>query len=160
MSDTPISPSVGSLTLGGVAPAVINAAVAAITPSVGSLALSGVAPTAALTAVQTNTRDGNGLTVVWQLNDGAFAAGNPFTLTGFWNSAFFQVTGTFGSGGSIQLEGSDDGVNFYKLSPAALTSAGFFAALGVNERHKFIRPHVTAGDTTTALTVTAFLASS
>ena len=69
-------------------------------------------------------------------------------------SAFFQVTGTFGAGGSVRLEGSNDGTNWFALSPAALTAAGFFAPLGVLEYPKFIRPNVTAGDGTTALTVT------
>ena len=74
-----------------------------------------------------------------------------------WVTAFFQVTGTIGAAGSIQMEGSNDGTNWVKLSPAALTAVGLFAALGANEHPKFIRPNVTAGDGTTALTVTGFL---
>lgn len=77
-----------------------------------------------------------------------------------WSSAFFQVTGTFGAGGSVQIEGSNDGTNWVKLSPAALTAAGLVAALGVNEHPKFLRCNVTAGDGTTALTVTGFLKKS
>jgi hypothetical protein len=77
-----------------------------------------------------------------------------------WASAFFQVTGTFGAGGSVQIEGSNDGSTWVKLSPAALTAAGLFAALGATERPKFVRPNVTAGDGTTALTVTGFLRKS
>lgn len=74
-----------------------------------------------------------------------------------WLTAFFQVTGTIGAAGSIQLEGSNDNVNWVKLSPAALVAVGLFAPLGVNERPKYIRPNVTAGDGTTALTVIGFL---
>lgn len=70
-----------------------------------------------------------------------------------YRTAFFTATGTFGSGGSVQLEGSNDGVNWFKLSPAALTAAGSFAALGVTEVPKYIRPNVTAGDGTTSITV-------
>jgi len=73
-----------------------------------------------------------------------------------WITCSFQVLGTFGAGGSVQMEGSNDGTHYVKLSAAALTSAGFFSALGANERPKWIRPNVTAGDGTTALTVIAF----
>jgi len=68
-------------------------------------------------------------------------------------SGWFTATGTFGAGGSVQLEGSNDGTNWFKLSPAALTAAGAFAALAANECPRYIRPHVTAGDGTTAITV-------
>lgn len=70
-----------------------------------------------------------------------------------YRSAFFQAIGTFGAGGSVQLEGSNDGTNWGKLSPAALTAAGVFAALANNEVPKYIRPNVTAGDGTTDITV-------
>ncbi|HLJ39488.1 MAG TPA: hypothetical protein VKT54_13870 [Steroidobacteraceae bacterium] len=73
-------------------------------------------------------------------------------------SASFQASGTFGSGGSVQIEGSNDGVNFYKLSPAALTAPGAFASLGAQEQPRYLRPNCTAGDGTTAITVSAFLA--
>ncbi len=73
-----------------------------------------------------------------------------------WQSAFFQATGTFGSGGSVRLEGSNDGANWFPLSPAALTAPGSFAPLGANEKPQYVRPNVTAGDGTTAIAVTAF----
>lgn len=96
----------------------------------------------------------DGDTVTWSAvlngNQGD-AAGGDFV------SAFFQVTGTFGVGGSVQIEGSNDGATWVKLSPTALVAAGFFAALGVNERPRFMRPNVTAGDGTTSLTVVGFL---
>jgi hypothetical protein len=71
----------------------------------------------------------------------------------YW-TALFQAEGTFGSGGSVQLEGSNDGTNWHKLSPDALTAAGFFSPLGQTEVPKYIRPNVTAGDGTTSITVT------
>lgn len=80
-------------------------------------------------------------------------AGTAWEMAPNFRTAFFSVTGTFGAAGSVQLEGSNDGTNFFKLSPAAVTTAGLFAALGVTEYPKFIRPHVTAGDGTTALVV-------
>jgi hypothetical protein len=95
----------------------------------------------------------DGDTVTWSAvpngNQGSAYAGD-------WLEAFFQVTGTFGVSGSVQIEGSNDGANWVKLTPAALTAAGLFAGLGVTERPRFIRPNVTAGDGSTALTVTGF----
>lgn len=82
-------------------------------------------------------------------------AGDKWQLPPF-RTAFFQVFGTFGVGGSVQLEGSNDGLNWGKLSPAALTAAGVFASLANNEAPKYIRPNVTAGDGTTALEVIGF----
>lgn len=112
-------------------------------------------------ATTTHTND-----VAQRYNDGvlrtwsAIPNGNQGdAVAGPWDTAFFQVTGTFGAAGSVQIEGSNDGATWVKLSPAALTSAGLFAALGVTERPKFVRPNVTAGDGTTALTVTAFFKS-
>lgn len=66
-----------------------------------------------------------------------------------------QVFGTFGAGGSIKIEGSNDGgttwVTLRDPGGAALTftSADMKHILEVPER---IRPNVTAGDGTTALT--------
>ncbi len=95
----------------------------------------------------------DGDTIIWP----AIPNGNQGdAVSGDYATAFFQLTGTLGAAGSCQIEGSNDGVNWIKLSPAALVALGFFAALGVNERPKFFRPNVTAGDGTTALTVTAF----
>lgn len=67
-----------------------------------------------------------------------------------------QVEGAFGSAGSISIEGSNDGVNWHVLlnaagSAATLTAAGI---INIQTNAANIRPHVTAGDGTTALTVT------
>jgi hypothetical protein len=87
------------------------------------------------------------------------SAGEPIGANGPipFRSAFFQATGSFGEDGSVQIEGSNDGVNFYALSPAALTSPGVFASLGEQEFPAYLRPHVTAGDATTAITVSGFV---
>lgn len=65
-----------------------------------------------------------------------------------------QFTGTFGSGGTAVIEGSNDGVTYFTLkdpSSTAIskTSAGLSQIL---ELTRYIRPHVTAGDGTTSLT--------
>ena len=113
-------------------------------------------------AVRTHTTDANtqqadGFSAVWTgiLNgDTGDSAGGPYSTF----SA--QVTGTFGAGGSIRLDGSNDGVNWFALSPTALTAAGIFGALGAAEHPRFIRPNCTAGDGTTNLTVTGFFSES
>jgi hypothetical protein len=66
-----------------------------------------------------------------------------------------QVTGTFGAAGSVAIEGSMDNVNWGALhnpqgTAIAVTAAG---AVRVMEVPLYIRPNVTAGDGTTALTV-------
>lgn len=67
-----------------------------------------------------------------------------------------QVSGTFGIGGSVTVEGSNDNINWASLSnsfastPIAMTSAGIQDIL---QNTLFIRPRVTAGDGTTALKV-------
>lgn len=71
-----------------------------------------------------------------------------------------QVTGTFGSGGTVVLQGSNDGTNYVTLldedgSAISLTGAGL---VGVRSRAKFVRPSVTAGDGTTDLDVTLLVA--
>lgn len=67
-----------------------------------------------------------------------------------------QVTGTFGAGGSVTIEGSNDGTNFVALkdpygNAMTLTSAGLIV---LQQAVKHRRPHVTAGDGTTSLVVT------
>lgn len=66
-----------------------------------------------------------------------------------------QVSGTFGAGGSVQMEVSNDGVN-YTIGGGIVA-----AALGpqpVSFPALYMRPHCTAGDGTTALVVTLFMA--
>lgn len=66
-----------------------------------------------------------------------------------------QVLGTFGSGGTVVIEGSMDGSTWAGLTDPQGDPLSF-AAAGINtvlENPKFIRPNVTAGDGTTDLTV-------
>lgn len=71
-----------------------------------------------------------------------------------------QVEGTFGAGGSVTLEGTND-CNVAHFRP--LTDPGgntiAMSATGIKaltEAVIWVRPHVAAGDGTTALTVTVF----
>lgn len=77
----------------------------------------------------------------------------------YWSDRSVQVTGTFGTGGTVVIEGSNDGVNFYTLNDLggaalSITAAGL---KGIREPVLFLRPRVTAGDGTTNLAVTFFV---
>jgi hypothetical protein len=66
-----------------------------------------------------------------------------------------QIVGTFGAGGTLVLEGSNDGVNYVTLTdpqgnPLSITTAKIEQ---ISEVTRFVRPRVTAGDGTTALSV-------
>ncbi len=67
-----------------------------------------------------------------------------------------QVTGTFGSGGSINMEGSNDDSN-WEILDDPVGDALTYGAKGMSqilELTKAIRPAVTAGDGTTDIDVT------
>lgn len=79
--------------------------------------------------------------------------GTPYDQIAAADSATVQVTGTFGTGGSVTLEASDDGSSFAALpTPIAITAAGLYVV--ATTAHRRIRPRVTAGDGTTSLVVT------
>lgn len=103
-----------------------------------------------------NSRQADGVTRTWAAIPNG-NTGDP--VAGPWDNAFFTATGTIGVSGSVQIEGSNDGVTWQKLSPAALTALPGMFVLGVTERPKYIRPNVTAGDGTTAITVIGFFKS-
>jgi hypothetical protein len=66
-----------------------------------------------------------------------------------------QITGTFGAAGSINIEGSNDGSNWFILRDPAGAALTFTSAnlKQILEDTRYLRPNVTAGDGTTALTV-------
>lgn len=67
-----------------------------------------------------------------------------------------QATGTFGAGGNVALQGSNDGTTWGAMPNPGGTTIGLgdavpdFCAI----RPRYVRPKVTAGDGTTDLTVT------
>ncbi|MGL5735553.1 MAG: hypothetical protein ACRCYS_11865 [Beijerinckiaceae bacterium] len=65
-----------------------------------------------------------------------------------------QVTGIFGAGGTVIVEGSIDGVNWFQLRDPAGVAISFTAGgiRAVLECPPLIRPRVTAGDGTTSIT--------
>lgn len=103
-----------------------------------------------------STRIGSGLAVVlisWTgLANGD--SGRPAELLDYSDmTATFE--GTFGTGGSVTMEGSNDGSNFYPLTDPqgnALTKTGAAMEL-ILETPRYIRPRVTNGDGTTAIQV-------
>jgi hypothetical protein len=100
---------------------------------------------------------GRALLVTW----GPMANGDVGAQTDAWDYAdrSYQIEGTFGASGAVAMEGSNDGANWHTLTDPQGNSLTFGSAglKEVTEVTQFIRPHVTNGDGTTALTVTAFL---
>jgi hypothetical protein len=70
-----------------------------------------------------------------------------------------QVEGTFGAGGALVIEGSNDLVNFEVLNDPSSTPLSFASAhiKGVLEAVRQIRPRVPSGDGTTAVTVSLMM---
>lgn len=67
-----------------------------------------------------------------------------------------QVTGTFGTGGTVVIEGSNDGgSNWHTLTDPQGNDLSFDAAglAAIQESTQSIRPNVTAGDSGTDLSV-------
>jgi hypothetical protein len=72
-----------------------------------------------------------------------------------WGERTVQVFGTFGVGGSLALEGSNNGTNWAPVANRA-GSALVFTSAGINRIQDYplyVRPRVTAGDGTTNLSV-------
>jgi len=79
----------------------------------------------------------------------------------FWNYAdrSLQLAGTFGTGGTCLIEGSNDGSNYITLSdsngnPLSLTAG---AMKVITEVPRYFRPRVSAGDGTTSLNVSMLM---
>jgi hypothetical protein len=82
-------------------------------------------------------------------------SGSPYPMTGFADRSV-QIGGTFGTGGTVLIEGSNDGTNYATLNdPQGVAISKTSAALAaVAPISKLIRPRVSAGDGTTSITVT------
>jgi hypothetical protein len=127
-----------------------------ITPSAGASAFAGIAPVVLLTAIPLIIPIEQG--AAWLVEWTAMTApmvGAPAPRK--YGTASMQAEGVFGSGGSVQLEGSNDQLNFHKLSPSALTQAGLVSPLAADGTPWALRPNVTAGDSTTLINCTLWL---
>jgi len=67
-----------------------------------------------------------------------------------------QVVGTFGSGGNLRLQGSNDGTNWNTLTDPQGNDINITSTKieQVTEVVRYMRPNVTGGDVTTNLTIT------
>lgn len=101
---------------------------------------------------RTNLYDGCVLLVWTGLLNGD--TGEPAELAGHADKSV-QILGTFGAGGTIVIEGSNDSTNYVTLTdPQGNAISKTAAALEmVAENTRKIRPSVTAGDGTTSLSV-------
>lgn len=73
---------------------------------------------------------------------------------GWWKDRCVQVFGTFGAGGSISLQGSNDGGTTWAILTDQAGAALTFTAAGIKtvaQATLLTRPIVTAGDGTTTL---------
>jgi hypothetical protein len=66
-----------------------------------------------------------------------------------------QITGTFGVAGTCLIEGSNDNTSWFPLTDFSGASLSFTAAglRGITENTVYVRPRISSGDGTTALTV-------
>lgn len=99
--------------------------------------------------------DGSVRKIIWAGLTTADADGSPAEWIQ-WADRCVQFNGTFGSGGTIKLQGSNDGSNWYDLADPqgnaiSKTAAGIEQIL---EMTQYVRPFVSAGDGTTSLTAT------
>jgi hypothetical protein len=88
---------------------------------------------------------------------GSADTGATISFPGFADKSV-QVEGTFGVGGTVVVEGSNDGSHFETLNdpfnnPVSVTSVTMKA---ITEACISVRPRATAGDGTTSLNVTIF----
>lgn len=97
-----------------------------------------------------------GVLVQWLLANGD--SGVPHQMTGYADRSF-QAEGTFGAGGTVVCEGSNDATNYRTLNDHFGAAASLTAAklIGIAEVPQWVRPRCSAGDGTTAITVSMFL---
>ncbi len=68
-----------------------------------------------------------------------------------------QIEGTFGTGGTVVIEGSNDSLNYHTLHDPFSNALSYTSStlVQVTEICLWMRPRVTAGDGTTSINVTA-----
>lgn len=102
--------------------------------------------------------DGKVRKITWKNLTTTNADGAPAVWVA-WADRSIQFTGTFGTGGTIKLQGSNDGTNWIDLTdPQGNAISKTAAALeAVLEVAQYVRPYVSAGDGTTDLTATLLM---
>jgi hypothetical protein len=86
-------------------------------------------------------------------------SGTPISGPG-WADRSFQVEGTFGTGGTCLIEGSNDAVNYHVLHDpyGNLLSITANGVAELTEVTLWIRPRASAGDGTTLFNISAVFA--
>lgn len=101
------------------------------------------------------TKDGAAFLASWSnLTNATADDGAPLGFPA-WGERTVQVFGTFGAGGNLVIEGSNNGVNWATLANRSGGTLSFNNAglSRIQDYPLFIRPRVTAGDGTTNLSV-------
>jgi hypothetical protein len=108
-----------------------------------------------VTTLQSNLVEFNGVIVRRWSNMALNDSGAPFSLARYTDKTV-QVTGTFGSGGTVVIEASLDGTNYETLKTVFGADLSFTAGgiQTITEVPVYLRPRITAGDGTTSITVT------
>lgn len=105
----------------------------------------------------TRTDVQNGSVLVWT----GLLNGDDGTPLEVYDHADMSVafTGTFGTGGTIKFEGSNDGTNYFEITDPqgnAISKTAASLEQGT-EIVRYYRPRVSAGDGTTSLTCTLYM---
>jgi polygalacturonase len=110
------------------------------------------------TIEEIKTFQDDGHIVVWTPLTTTNADGRTISMVGSSDRSA-QIAGTFGVGGTVVLEGSNNGTTFHTLTDPQGNALSFTAAglEQITELTRHIRPRVTAGDGTTSITVTVLL---
>ncbi|MBS0379012.1 MAG: hypothetical protein JSS29_11045 [Proteobacteria bacterium] len=134
-----------------------------ITPNAGAVGIASDPQTAAVIAPATQLRNftGGEIALVWAamvLGAVGAAAPSPSPAAAGLDSVCFAAEGAFGSGGTLTIQGSNDGVTWTTLTTIpAFTAPGVSQPISLRTGPKYLRPVVTAGDTTTNISVSALL---
>lgn len=151
----------GGIQFGGTAPVItFTSANNRTLVGSGGIQFGGTAATDRSSTGPTSARvsqitDASLLSATWLMTNGR--TGAPFEFSQ-WANRSVQVFGTFGAGGTLRWEGSNDGVNYSVLTDPQGNNLDFTAAKieAVTETTWWVRPRVTGGDGTTTLTVILF----
>jgi hypothetical protein len=100
---------------------------------------------ATITPVVTNTPWNRVKTILWETVTDTNHTGLPYYRPAFGVKSV-QVTGTF-NGGTLRIEGSNDGTNYYALNDPQGNALDITAAKieQIMETTLYIRPRITAG---------------
>ena len=105
-----------------------------------------------------NYNEHEGYSILWETLTTTNDTGVGFEKT--WSDRSVQVTGTFGSGGNVKIQGSNEGTTWAILTDPQGNDLDIAAAKieQITEITRYIRPFISAGDGATDLDVTILVA--